>query len=31
MRQDGVLFPFLFAIFVDGIVKKVQSVNIGLS
>ena len=29
VRQGGVLSPFLFAIFVDDIVKKVQSVNTG--
>ena len=29
MRQGGVLSPFLFAIFVDDVVKKVQSVNTG--
>ena len=29
VRQGGVLSPFLFAIFVDDVVKKVQSVNTG--
>jgi len=29
VSQGGVLSPFLFAIFVDDIVKKVQSVNTG--
>ena len=29
VRQDGVLSLFLFAIFVDDVVKKVQSVNTG--
>ena len=28
VRQGGVLSPFLFAIFVDDVVKKVQSVTV---
>ena len=29
VRQGGVLSPFLFAVFIDGIVDKVQSLNVG--
>jgi len=28
-RQGGVLFPFLFAIFIDSVVDKVRATNAG--
>jgi len=29
LRQGGVLSPFLFAIFIDGIVNKIKDANVG--
>ena len=29
VRQGGVLFPFLFAVFIDSVVNKVKSTNVG--
>jgi len=29
VRQGGVLLPFLFAIFIDGIVNKIKDANVG--
>jgi uncharacterized membrane protein YqgA involved in biofilm formation len=29
VRQDGVLLPFLFAVFIDNFIDRIKSVNMG--